>query len=224
MILKEIPKSERPREKALKFGITALSNRELIAILIKTGFQGYSSLKIAEDVLKISNVIGNLSKLELRDFLKVKGIKEAKALEILACIELSKRLNYEECLDLNVIDRPKALITWLNKEIGSSQQEQFMVVYLNTKNRIITYRILFKGTIDSSLIHPREIFKEALLLSSSKILLVHNHPSGDTTPSDADIKSTYKIIEAGNLMGIKVIDHIIVTSNNHFSFVNEGII
>lgn len=224
MILKEIPKSERPREKALKFGITALSNRELIAILIKTGFQGYSSLKIAEDVLKISNGIGNLSKLELRDFLKVKGIKEAKALEILACIELSKRLNYEECLDLNVIDRPKALITWLNKEIGSSQQEQFMVVYLNTKNRIITYRILFKGTIDSSLIHPREIFKEALLLSSSKILLVHNHPSGDTTPSDADIKSTYKIIEAGNLMGIKVIDHIIVTSNNHFSFVNEGII
>lgn len=224
MILKEIPKSERPREKALKFGITALSNRELIAILIKTGFQGYSSLKIAEDVLKISNGIGNLSKLELRDFLKVKGIKEAKALEILACIELSKRLNYEECLDLNVIDRPKALITWLNKEIGSSQQEQFMVVYLNTKNRIITYRILFKGTIDSSLIHPREIFKEALLLSSSKILLVHNHPSGDTTPSDADIKSTYKIIEAGNLMGIKVIDHIIVTCNNHFSFVNEGII
>ncbi|MCI6271736.1 MAG: DNA repair protein RadC [Erysipelotrichaceae bacterium] len=224
MILKEIPKSERPREKALKFGITALSNRELIAILIKTGFQGYSSLKIAEDVLKISNGIGNLSKLELRDFLKVKGIKEAKALEILACIELSKRLNYEECLDLNIIDRPKALITWLNKEIGSSQQEQFMVVYLNTKNRIITYRILFKGTIDSSLIHPREIFKEALLLSSSKILLVHNHPSGDTTPSDADIKSTYKIIEAGNLMGIKVIDHIIVTCNKHFSFVNEGII
>ncbi len=224
MIVKEMPKTERPREKALKYGVKSLSNIELLAILIRSGYQGCSSLKIAEDILVKACGIGNLSRLKLSDFLKIKGIKETKALELLTCIELSKRMAYEECLETDVIDKPNKLVSWLNKEIGSSDQEEFMVVYLNVKNRIIGYRILFKGTIDSSIVHPREIFKEALLLSSSRVLLVHNHPSGDITPSEADIQSTLKIIEAGKLMGIKVIDHIIVTNNRYFSFANAEII
>ena len=224
MIVKDMPITERPREKALKYGVESLSNRELLAILIRNGYQGYSSLNIAEDILNLSNGIGNLDKIQINDLLKIKGVKHAKALEILTCIELSKRMAYEESLNTNVINQPNKLIKWLNREIGGSQQEQFMVVYLNIKNIIISYRILFKGTIDSSIIHPREIFKEALLLSSSRILLVHNHPSGDVTPSEADIQSTLKIIDAGKLMGVKVIDHIIVSSNRYFSFANAEII
>ncbi|NLC96120.1 MAG: DNA repair protein RadC [Erysipelotrichaceae bacterium] len=217
MLVKELPITERPREKALKFGIHSLSNRELLAILIRNGYQGKSSLGIADDILFSCNGIGNLSSVDLNDLLKIKGIKKVKALEILTCIEIARRIAFEEALTVDVIDEPKAIINWLNKEIGFNKQENFMVIYLDIKNRIITYKILFKGTIDHSLVHPREIIKEALLVSSSKIMLIHNHPSGDPTPSQADIKMTKQVIEATSLVGINVLDHIIVSSNRYFS-------
>ncbi|HCY06429.1 MAG: DNA repair protein RadC [Erysipelotrichaceae bacterium] len=224
MIVKEMPKSERPREKALKFGIKTLSNRELLALIIRNGYQGKSSLSIAEELLYKCNGIGNLANLELNDFLSIKGIKEVKALEILACIEIARRIAFKESLDTDVIENPDKMISWLNKEIGFDKQENFMVVYLDVKNKIITYKTLFIGTIDKSIVHPREIFKEALLVSSSRIMLVHNHPSGDVTPSDADISVTKKIVEAGKLMGINVLDHIIVSNNRYFSFAKANYI
>lgn len=224
MIVKEMPISERPREKALKYGISSLSNRELLALIIRNGYNGKSSLLIGEEILVMSNGIGNLSRLRINDLLNIKGIKKVKALELLACIEISKRIAYEECLDTNVIENPSKMIDWLNKEIGFDKQENFVVVYLDVKNKIITYKTLFVGTIDKSVVHPREIFKEALLVSSSKVLLIHNHPSGDVTPSDADISVTLKIKEAGKLVGIAVLDHIIVGNNRHFSFAHAKII
>ncbi len=224
MIVKEMPENERPREKALKYGIQSLSNRELLAILIRTGYQGNSSLKIADNILWTCNGVGNLSKMNINDFLNIKGIKKVKAIELLSCIEIARRIAYEESLDVDVIENPTNLINWLNREIGSDLQENFLVVYLDIKNRIITHRILFKGTLDQSLVSPREIFKEALLLSSSRIMLVHNHPSGETTPSEADILITQRIVDAGKLMGVSVLDHIIVGSNKYFSFMKAKII
>ena len=148
MIVKEMPISERPREKALKYGISSLSNRELLALIIRNGYSGKSSLLIGEEILVMSNGIGNLSRLRINDLLNIKGIKKVKALELLACIEISKRIAYEECLDTNVIENPSKMIDWLNKEIGFDKQENFVVVYLDVKNKIITYKTLFVGTIE----------------------------------------------------------------------------
>ncbi|MEG0076370.1 RadC family protein [Anaerorhabdus sp.] len=223
-LVKEIPSEERPREKALKFGVKGLSNTELLALLIRTGYQGFSSLAVAEALIKKAGGLNGLSRLSKFDLIGVKGIKEVKALEIMSCIELARRMSYEEIEKKDVIKDPRKLIDWLRNEIGNELQENFLVVYLNVKNHIITYRILFKGTVDCSLVHPREIFKEALLHSSSKILLVHNHPSSDTEPSLADLEMTQQIVECGEMMGITVLDHIIVSGHNYLSFKAKGLL
>lgn len=223
-LVREIPFDERPREKAMSFGVKTLTNVELLAILIRNGYQGYSSLKIAEELLKKANGIGGLTKLSNHELTSIKGIKKIKALELVACIELARRISYEDVKKKDVIKDPSNLIEWLKNEIGSETQENFLVVYLNVKNHVITYRILFKGTLDCSLVHPREIFKEALLHSSSKILLVHNHPSSDIEPSIADIEMTQQIVECGDMMGIIVLDHIIVSNHSHLSFRAKGLL
>ncbi len=223
-LVKEIPLEERPREKAQKYGIKSLSNTELLAILIRTGYEGSSSLCIAEALLKKANGLIDLPRLTMYDLSLIKGIKKVKALEILSCIELARRISYEETCKRDVITDPSKLLLWLKNEIGSELQENFLVVYLNVKNHIINYRILFKGTIDSSLVHPREIFKEAVIQSSSRILIVHNHPSSDLEPSMADIELTHQLVECGEMMGIPVMDHIIVSAQNYFSFKAKGLL
>ncbi len=219
-----MPVEERPREKAKKYGITVLSDKELLAILLRHGYHGHSSLSIAEEILKKARGIENLSRLSIQDLKEVKGVKEVKAIEILACFELSKRMHYERLFEKDVIKEPSDLITWLMKELGTLEQENFLVVYLNIKNHIQGHKILFKGTVDKSLVHPREIFKEALRLSSSRIMVVHNHPSGDCTPSNADISITKQLYDCGEMMGILLLDHLIVSSYTWFSFKGNGLI
>lgn len=223
-MIKELPESERPREKALKFGIRSLSNRELLAILLRSGYHNKSSLEIADDILSKSFGMKNISKLELHDLIKIKGIKKAKALELLAAFEISRRSSYELIDKMDVISKPDQLISYLNKDIGSLKQEHFLVVYLDVKNRIISIEKLFKGTLNQSLVSPREAFKNALIHSAYSILLVHNHPSGDINPSEQDIILTDKFVEIGRLFNIKVVDHIIVSNSSYFSFAKERLI
>lgn len=223
-LVKEIPLDERPREKAIKHGVQSLSNIELLAVLIRTGYQGNSSLTIAESILKKSQGINTLSRLTCSELQQVKGIKTAKAVELLACFELSKRMAYGETLNKNIIENPESLIKWLNLELGNLVQENFLAVFLNVKNHILGYKILFKGTVDSSIVHPREVFKEALVYSSSRIMIVHNHPSRDLEPSIADIELTSQLCQCGEMMGIYILDHLIVSNTGYFSFKAKGLL
>lgn len=200
---------ERPRERALQYGIDSLSNRELLAIIIKSGYSGVSVLDMVDSLLEKYDLKA-ISQLSYPELMKIKGLKQAKALELMACFELSKRLLKEECQFKNIITNRCDLITWLKHEIGMKQQEHFMAIYLDTQNRMIRYKILFVGTLNTSIVHPREIFKEAVSCSAAKVIAVHNHPSGQCIPSQKDIELTRLLVKAGELMGIPLVDHIIV--------------
>lgn len=209
----DMPAFEKPREKALRYGIRSLSNRELLAVILRSGPRGSSVLKTAEEVLAKSQGFYGLSRMSVAELRQIRGISDVKALELTACFEISRRALQERAWDTDVIENPNALIRWLQKEIGSEMQEKFMVIYLSPKNRIVSSRVLFVGTVNQAKVWPREIFREALLAGSSRVILVHNHPSGDPAASVDDIALTRKMIEAGKIMGVEVLDHIIVTGS-----------
>ena len=213
----EMPSAEKPREKALRYGIRSLSNRELLALILRSGPKGGSVLTAADELLSRAGGFSGLSKLSVAELRQVRGISDVKALELTACFEISRRALQERAWDTDVMENPAAVIRWLQKEIGSEMQEKFMVIYLSPKNRILSSRVLFMGTVNEAKVWPREIFREALLAGSSRVILVHNHPSGDPAASMDDIAMTRKMIEAGKIMGVEVLDHIIVTGSSWVS-------
>ena len=220
--MKQIPKSERPREKALMHGIESLSNRELLALLIRSGTANHSAFDIADDLL--SNGLGAFSRLSFSELCKIEGISKVKALEILAWNQLSHRISCEAMQHKDVVSDPEALIQWCKMKLGVLQQEHFLVVFLDSHNAVQGYKVLFTGTLNSSLVHPREVFKEALNVSCSKILVVHNHPSGNLEPSAADLMVTENLVNSGKMMKIPVIDHLIVSGSDYFSFYEHGLL
>lgn len=217
MKIKDQNAAERPREKLVRFGVSALSDRELLALLLKTGVRGRSALDLADELLKDVRGLAGLLNLDYRSLIRMPGIKTAKACELMALGELSRRMALEKSLDIDVIDRPDALINWLRKEMGSLDQEHFLAVFLNTKNHVLGYRMLFRGGLDRSIVHPREVYKHAVAYSAARVIVVHNHPSGDVTPSDNDRTVTQVLEEAGATMGIPLLDHIIVSRNGYTS-------
>ena len=223
-VLRELPQSEMPREKAERYGITSLSSRELIALLIRTGSPDMSVLETADEILKEADGVQGLPRMTLQSLCGIRGIRTAKALQLLAGIELSRRIYREKAHEGITVDHPRTLIRWLQSEIGTEEQENFLVIYLNTANRILGYRILFKGTVNASGVYPREIFKEAYMCGSTGIILVHNHPAGTLTPSFADRIITDKLERIGTMMEVKVLDHIIVAPNGYYSFREAGIL
>ena len=161
--------------------------------------------------------------MSLEEIMEIAGIGQAKALVLLASFELARRMAYDD-IKGEQIKSPESLVHWLKSEIWTQQQEMFLVIYLNQQLRIITHRILFQGTINEAAVYPREIFKEALLLNSTSLMFAHNHPGGDIVPSDADIALTARLVKVADLMGVKVLDHIIVSGNAYFSFSRQGIL
>jgi DNA repair protein RadC len=217
MKIKEIQSSERPREKLRSLGIRSLNDAELLAILLRSGIAGKSAIQLAQELLSLCGSINNLSALDVNTLESIKGIKGVKASEVLALCEVSRRMAQQASLEVDVIDQPSRLVNWLKKELGSSQQEQFMVVFLNTKNHIIGHKILYMGGLDRSIVHPREVYKEALKVSAARIIAVHNHPSGDVSPSENDRLVTKVLEEAGDTMGIPLLDHLIVSHYGYTS-------
>lgn len=217
MKIKETLLNERPREKLKSLGVRALNDAELLGILLRSGTQGKSSVDLAKDLLMLCGSLNNLSSMDSTVLLSIKGIKQAKASEILALCEISRRMAQEASLEVDVIDQPSRLVNWLKKELGSSQQEQFLVVFLNTKNHIIGHKVLYMGGLDRSIVHPREVYKEALKVSAARIIVVHNHPSGDVSPSENDHLVTKVLEEAGDTMGIPLLDHLIVSHYGYTS-------
>jgi len=206
-----------PREKVRMFGWQSLSDDEVLAIMLRTGVKDFSVQEVAKQLLVTSKGLAGLTSLTMQECMSVKGISNIKAIELGASFELVKRVLRSSLPYMNVIDHPQVLFDWLRLEIGDKQQEHFLVIYLNTQHQIIGVKTLFVGTLDRSIIHPREIFKEAMAVSSSKIMVVHNHPSGTLTPSNADIQVTKNLKEIGELMGIPLLDHLIVSTSGYVS-------
>lgn len=218
MKVKELKEEERPREKAIQYGVNALSNRELIALLLRSGTQSLSALELADKVLALKATLGELGNASIQELMCIKGIKQAKAIELNAAFELCRRIAFDKVMHKEQIEEPQDILKWLNQEIGYAKQEHFLVLFLDQRNHVLCYRTMFMGTLTSASVHPREIFKEAMQQGCAKIICVHNHPSGDATPSDADITLTKAIQEAGKMVAIPLIDHIIVARNTYISF------
>ena len=216
-LVKEMPKNERPRERLIENGVSALSNEELLAVLLRTGMQDLSVLELSKNVLYHLESLEDLKRMSVEELLTVKGIKEAKACTIVAAIELGKRLANHQESRKKVINTTIDVYHLLAGELSHLMQEHFICLYLNTKSEVLKKETVFIGTINQTLIHPREIFKTAIKLSAAAVIFVHNHPTGDSTPSKADKDATYMLMEGSLYMGIDFIDHIVIGKNEYYS-------
>jgi len=222
MKMQDVPKTERPREKLISKGPQNLKDEELLAILLGTGVEGKNVIEVAKQILnKYSKK--RLLKLTYNDLSKIKGIGPAKACTILAAAELVKRALKIGEETLPVIRSTKDVIAQVGY-LRNKLREHLVATYLNARNEMLFRKHIFIGTLDANIAHPREIFSEALRQNAAAIILVHNHPSGDPEPSKADLEITKRIIEAGKIMGIDVLDHVIITKNKVFSFKENKLI
>lgn len=223
MGIKNIPVSDRPRERLLEKGSSSLSDAELLVIILGSGNKNKDVKEIADSVLSTVKNVSELKNLNYQEFIKINGIGKAKACILLSLIEFAKRMNQSvSSLNDKIFNRPDIIFEYFRDRLSDEKQENFYCVYLDSKKRIMTSKLLFKGTVDRSLVHPREIFKEAYLLSASSIICVHNHPSGNVSPSKEDIFLTKMLKEISNLMGIEISDHIIVGKDEYYSFFENG--
>ncbi len=217
-MIKDIIKSERPRERLLNAGASSLSNEELLSIILKTGTKNISVKDLSRTLLKEIYDITNLRDITYNKLIKIKGIGSVKAIELLASLELGKRVYYTNIKDKIKLNNSTLIFDTFKDLFINETQENFYALYLNPKMELISYKLLFKGTINTSVVHPREIFKHAFLESAHSIIVIHNHPSNNTTPSNEDIDLTNKLFEIGSIMAIPLLDHMIIGKDNYYSF------
>lgn len=221
--IKEIPVVERPREKLINKGSENLSNEDLLSIILDTGTKNKSAKDLANCILSNIDNITQLNTLNYQKLISIKGIGMSKATKILALIELSKRMNAKIDSLINIkANNSKIIYDYFKNIFQDKKQEYFYCLYLDNRKRIIKNKLLYIGTINQTLIHPRDIFKEAYETSASAIICIHNHPSGSTIPSNEDIIMTDNLKKVGQIMGIKIVDHLIIGSNNYYSFFENG--
>jgi len=214
---------DRPREKLLLKGKSALSDAELIAILIGSGSRSESAVDLSKRILSsIDNNLNKLGKLSVSDLQKFKGIGDAKAISIITALELGRRRRLEEALESPKITSSKSVFNIMQPLIGELQHEEFWIVYLNNSNKVLHKEQSSKGGLTGTLVDVRLVFKKAIELFSTAIILCHNHPSGKLQPSNADKLLTKKLKEAGDTLDIKVLDHLIITENDYFSFADDN--
>ena len=220
----DLPLSERPRERLYKLGAEALSAQEILAIILGRGTSGESVMVTTQNLLSRFGNIKNIAAASLEELTEVKGIGLAKAAQIKAAFELGKRL--DDSTDENsktTVKSPHDVIKTVKKQLKGKKKEHFLVLSLDTRNHLINTSTVSIGSLDSSIVHPREVFKEAFSASAASVIFVHNHPSGDPTPSEDDIKLTRRLIETGEIMGIEVLDHIIVCDEDHLSMKGKNL-
>lgn len=222
MKIKDIPIMERPREKLIEYGSNNLSNDELLAIILKQGTKGKSAKEVGIELLNSVKDVSDLEHVTLKQLTNVTGIGKIQALTILATIELGKRIfKKKQNVKKIKITNAKEIYEYMKYLLDNKDQEYFYCIYVNTKKEVIERKLLFMGTINRSTVHPREIFKYAYLNSASGIICVHNHPTGDTTPSKDDIMLTKALVETGIMSGIPIIDHVITGEEDYYSFFED---
>lgn len=221
----DIPESERPKEKLLTYGAETLNNSELLAVILRTGTRSENVIDLSERLLKELDGLDGILDANVSDITNIKGIKSGKASQILALAELFKRFKTLRSGKKEIrISCPGDLADFLQGEMSCLNQEILKVVLLNTKNCIIGVKDIFIGSLNNSIVHPREIFKAAINKNSASIIICHNHPSGDPSPSTEDINVTLRIKECGSIIGIHLLDHIIIGNNKYISLKEEGLI
>lgn len=223
-MIRDIPVNERPREKAFKYGLQNLSDSELLSIILRTGTYSKDVKDLSLELIGICENISNFKYLTLNRLLEIKGIGKVKAIELLSVIELSKRIySDKESISIKISCSNDVFLNYKSLFLDV-KQECFYCLYLNNKNYVIERKLLFMGTINKSVVHPREIFKNAYLTSASGIICIHNHPSGDVTPSSEDKYLTKALVDIGRIQNIPILDHIIIGDDKYFSFMEKGLL
>jgi DNA repair protein RadC len=217
----DMQKEERPRERLIKNGASALSDSELLAIILRTGSKKENVINLSQRILGEYN-IKQLSQINITQLMKVHGIKESKAAQISACFEIARRLESFNSVEKPKISSPEDVYRRLFPRMREQKKEMFIELCLDTKNQILKEEVISLGSLNANVVHPREVFKLALTESAAHIIVAHNHPSGDPTPSREDIEITKKLVETGNIMGITVLDHVIIGDGRHFSMKEAG--
>lgn len=208
--IKDLPNSDRPRERLAEHGPEALRNSELVAILLRTGLPGRSAIQVAEELVSRFGQLGRLAAASLDELCEVKGIGRDKAVTLKAAFTLAQRMARELHGEAPMLDEPEKVADLLREEVRDYAVEYFHILLLNTRRRLIRKELVSKGTLDSTVVHPRDVFKSAIGANASAVILVHNHPSGDPQPSEADIRITRDLIRAGQLLKIDILDHVIL--------------
>ena len=223
--IKNMPISERPREKMITYGCQSLSNAELLAIVLSTGTKDKTAIDLARGILNMSSEgLRTLTNCTMEELMQIRGIGLAKASQVIAAVELGKRIALTTNVNNYKIQGPEDISNLLMEEMRYLNKEIFNIILLNTKNNVIAIENISIGSLNASIVHPREVFNIAIKRSSSAIILAHNHPSGDPKPSTEDINITKRLIEAGTIIGINVLDHIIIGDGIYFSMKEKEII
>lgn len=222
-MIRDFPVAERPRERLIQQGAASLSNQELLAILLRTGTKSESVLQLANRLLTQFDGLLWLKEAAVEEIMGIKGIGQAKAVQIAAAVELGRRISNLSYDDRYVIRGPEDGANYVMNDMRFLQQEHFVCLYLNTKNQVLHKQTIFIGSLNASIVHPREVFKEAFRRSAASIICLHNHPSGDPSPSREDIEVTKRLVECGRIIGIEILDHLIIGDNKYVSMKEKGL-
>ncbi|ASV68833.1 DNA repair protein RadC [Cytobacillus sp. FSL W7-1323] len=224
LMIKDFPQDEKPRERLMQSGPESLSNHELIAILLRTGTKNESVLQLSNRLLTKFDGLRLLKDASLSEITEVKGIGQAKAIQIMAAVEIGRRMANLTFDERYSIRSPEDAANYVMNEMRFLSQEHFVCLYLNTKNQVLSKQTIFIGSLNASIVHPREVYKEAFRQSAASIICLHNHPSGDPTPSREDIDVTKRLTECGKIIGIDILDHIIIGEKKFVSLKEKGYI
>lgn len=222
LMIRDYPQNERPRERFVQNGPQSLSNHELLALLLGTGSREESVLQLANRMLSQFEGLRLLKDATLEELTRIKGIGTAKAIHVLAAVEIGRRIANHTLDERYVIRSPEDGAKYLMNDMRFLTQEHFVCLYLNTKNQVIHRQTIFIGSLNASIVHPREVYKEAVRRSAASVICVHNHPSGDPTPSREDIEVTKRLAESGKIVGIELLDHLIIGENKYVSLKEKG--
>jgi DNA repair protein RadC len=222
--IRHLPEEERPRERMMRHGSEALSHAELLAILLRTGTRDESAVHLAQRILSECGGLRRFAERSWDELTHIRGIGPAKALQLQASIELGRRVARSRLPEMIAIRRPQDAADLLMEELRHLREEHFVCLFLNTKNQVIGRQTLSIGSLNASIVHPREVYRAAIRRSSASIICAHNHPSGDPTPSREDIALTRRLAKAGELIGIELLDHLVIGDNRYVSLKEAGTI
>jgi DNA repair protein RadC len=223
LTIKELPRDERPQEKLKLRGAASLSTGELLAIILRTGLVGETVIDVAQRLLATHGGLLGLSRVAYSDLCKERGLGEVKAAQLQACIELGRRLALERPDERPRIQSPEDIAAILSSEMAALDQEELRVVLLNTKNEVVKFVTVYRGSVNAAQIRVAEVFKEAIRLNVPSLVVVHNHPSGDPTPSSDDVAVTRELVKAGQLLDVEVLDHLVIGDGRHVSLRRRGL-